>query len=176
MTNFTDEQIAIIDNFRSGASGAVNAVAGSGKTTTTGKLARWLSQTGHRPIVTSTDVYRPAAMEQLQAFLAAQPDIGKTQSLADLIKRMNRAMHGDDAAYDRLPDDQALIAQYLLLYSLSGGPEDFSSYVDNDYRRGIVWAFVRTDSTAARAIVGPGGGSPASSAIVHSPSAARNCS
>lgn len=89
-----------------------------------------------------------AAMEQLQAFLAAQPDIGKTQSLADLIKRMNRAMHGDDAAYDRLPDDQALIAQYLLLYSLSGGPEDFSSYVDNDYRRGIVWAFVRTDSTA----------------------------
>ena len=34
MTNFTDEQIAIIDNFRSGASGAVNAVAGSGKTTT----------------------------------------------------------------------------------------------------------------------------------------------
>src|SRR5258708_3156666 len=38
---------------------------GSGKTTTTGKLARWLSQHGHRPIVVSTDVYRPAAREQL---------------------------------------------------------------------------------------------------------------
>jgi signal recognition particle subunit SRP54 len=38
---------------------------GSGKTTTTGKLARWLSQTGHRPLVVSTDVYRPAAREQL---------------------------------------------------------------------------------------------------------------
>ena len=38
---------------------------GSGKTTTTGKLANWLAQTGHRPLVVSTDVYRPAAREQL---------------------------------------------------------------------------------------------------------------
>jgi len=38
---------------------------GSGKTTTTGKLARWLAQHGHRPIVVSTDIYRPAAREQL---------------------------------------------------------------------------------------------------------------
>ncbi len=38
---------------------------GSGKTTTTGKLAKWLSGHGHRPLVVSTDVYRPAAREQL---------------------------------------------------------------------------------------------------------------
>jgi signal recognition particle subunit SRP54 len=38
---------------------------GSGKTTTTGKLGKWLGQTGHRPITVSTDVYRPAAREQL---------------------------------------------------------------------------------------------------------------
>ena len=38
---------------------------GSGKTTTAGKLAKWLSQHGHRPLVVSTDVYRPAAQEQL---------------------------------------------------------------------------------------------------------------
>ena len=38
---------------------------GSGKTTTTGKLAKWLALHGHRPIVVSTDVYRPAAREQL---------------------------------------------------------------------------------------------------------------
>ncbi|HVS87696.1 MAG TPA: signal recognition particle protein [Candidatus Acidoferrum sp.] len=38
---------------------------GSGKTTTTGKLAKWLSQHGHRPLAVSTDVYRPAAREQL---------------------------------------------------------------------------------------------------------------
>jgi signal recognition particle subunit SRP54 len=38
---------------------------GSGKTTTTGKLAKWLGEHGHRPLVVSTDVYRPAAREQL---------------------------------------------------------------------------------------------------------------
>jgi len=38
---------------------------GSGKTTTTGKLAKWLATHGHRPLLVSTDVYRPAAREQL---------------------------------------------------------------------------------------------------------------
>src|SRR3954468_21645095 len=39
---------------------------GSGKTTSSGKLARWLSQNGHRPMLVSVDVYRPAAREQLK--------------------------------------------------------------------------------------------------------------
>jgi len=39
---------------------------GSGKTTTTGKLARWLAKNGHSPMMVSVDVYRPAAREQLK--------------------------------------------------------------------------------------------------------------
>src|ERR1700758_1139714 len=39
---------------------------GSGKTTSTGKLARWLSKNGHRPLLVSVDIYRPAAREQLK--------------------------------------------------------------------------------------------------------------
>src|SRR5438034_2007569 len=39
---------------------------GSGKTTSTGKLARWLSKNGHSPMMVSVDVYRPAAREQLR--------------------------------------------------------------------------------------------------------------
>ncbi len=38
---------------------------GSGKTTTAGKLARWLATKKKRPMLVSTDVYRPAAREQL---------------------------------------------------------------------------------------------------------------
>ena len=38
---------------------------GSGKTTTSGKLAQWLKKGGHRPMLVSVDVYRPAAREQL---------------------------------------------------------------------------------------------------------------
>lgn len=39
---------------------------GSGKTTSTGKLARWLTRNNHRPMMVSVDVYRPAAREQLK--------------------------------------------------------------------------------------------------------------
>src|SRR5487761_1617149 len=39
---------------------------GSGKTTTSGKLAAWLKKGGHRPLLVSVDVYRPAAREQLK--------------------------------------------------------------------------------------------------------------
>src|SRR5512135_240524 len=39
---------------------------GSGKTTTSGKLANWLKKGGHRPMLVSVDVYRPAARDQLQ--------------------------------------------------------------------------------------------------------------
>jgi signal recognition particle subunit SRP54 len=39
---------------------------GSGKTTTAGKLAAWLKKGGHRPLLVSVDVYRPAAREQLK--------------------------------------------------------------------------------------------------------------
>jgi signal recognition particle subunit SRP54 len=38
---------------------------GSGKTTTTGKLARWMSKNGNSPLMVSVDVYRPAARQQL---------------------------------------------------------------------------------------------------------------
>jgi len=43
----------------------LTGLQGSGKTTTTGKLGKWLTKKGHRPVVVSTDVRRPAAREQL---------------------------------------------------------------------------------------------------------------
>jgi uncharacterized protein len=86
-------------------------------------------------------------MARLQAFLESQPDVGKTQSLVDLIKRMNQAMHADDPAFHAVPDSRELVAQYLFLYTLSGEPQDFENFVDNDFRRATVWAFVKNDST-----------------------------
>jgi signal recognition particle subunit SRP54 len=39
---------------------------GSGKTTSTGKLGRWLQKQGRAPLLVAADVYRPAAMDQLE--------------------------------------------------------------------------------------------------------------
>ncbi|VCU69494.1 Signal recognition particle protein [Pigmentiphaga humi] len=65
---------------------------GSGKTTTTGKLARWLAEGGHvqngrktgkkKVLVVSADVYRPAAIEQLKT-VAAQAGVDFMPSTAD---------------------------------------------------------------------------------------------
>src|SRR5215831_8822949 len=76
---------------------------GSGKTTTTGKLAKWLSQHGHRPIVVSTDVYRPAAREQLSQVAKAigaslWPGAGSDVILVDTAGRL----HIDDELMNEL--------------------------------------------------------------------------
>ena len=87
------------------------------------------------------------AMDQLQAFLVKQPNIGKVMSLAEFIKRMNQSMNGDDPAYFRIPEQEKTIAEYLLLYSMSGEPGDFDSYVDYDYQIANMVVFSHSDST-----------------------------
>ena len=47
---------------------------GSGKTTSSGKLARWLQNQGHRPMLVSVDIYRPAARDQLKV-IASEVDV-----------------------------------------------------------------------------------------------------
>ena len=89
-----------------------------------------------------------SAMAATQRFLEAQPHVGKTVSLTDFIRRMNRAMHADDPTYDRIPESRNLVAQYLLAYSLSGELEDLDSYVDDRYRSANILVLLKTDSTA----------------------------
>ena len=89
-----------------------------------------------------------SAMAATQRFLEAQPHVGKTVSLTDFIRRMNRAMHADDPTYDRIPESRNLVAQYLLAYSLSGELEDLDSYVADRYRSANILVLLKTDSTA----------------------------
>jgi outer membrane lipoprotein-sorting protein len=100
----------------------------------------------HEDAVTDPKVLM--AIEATQRFLEQQAHVGKTLSLADLVKRMHRAMHGDDPAYERLPENRDLISQYLLLYAMAGEPGDFDTYVDYRYQSANLWIFLKTDSTA----------------------------
>jgi predicted RND superfamily exporter protein len=60
-----------------------------------------------------------ANLERFAEFLRAHPSVTHVYSLSDIMKRLNRNMHGDDPAYYRTPADRELSAQYLLLYELS---------------------------------------------------------
>jgi predicted RND superfamily exporter protein len=58
-------------------------------------------------------------LDRFTGWLREQPEVTHVYSYSDVIKRLNRNMHGDDPAWNRLPDDRELAAQYLLLYELS---------------------------------------------------------
>ena len=64
----------------------------------------------------------PAYLEKLEEFALwyrQQPGVVHVSVLTDIMKRLNRNMHGDDPAYYRIPEDRDLAAQYLLLYEMS---------------------------------------------------------
>jgi signal recognition particle subunit SRP54 len=69
-----DEMLALFGGAEGGLSKTSNrrprvllllGLQGAGKTTTAGKLARWLTKQGKHPLLVSTDVKRPAAIQQL---------------------------------------------------------------------------------------------------------------
>ncbi|HMH43111.1 MAG TPA: signal recognition particle protein [Pyrinomonadaceae bacterium] len=83
---------------------------GSGKTTSTGKIARWLAQNQERkPLLLSTDVYRPAAREQLRVIAKATgQSIFEKPETNDPIELTRSALqHARDTGYDTLLIDTA---------------------------------------------------------------------
>ncbi len=79
----------------------------------------------------------PAFLAQLQTielWLEARPPLGQINSLVDYLKEINQALHNDNPEYYRLPDSQAMTAQYLFLYESAGPDEDLSDIRDFDDR------------------------------------------
>ncbi len=58
-------------------------------------------------------------VHDLVSWLRTQPDVFHVNSITDVFTRLNKNMHGDDPNWYRLPDQQDLAAQYLLLYEMS---------------------------------------------------------
>ncbi|EOV0166734.1 RND family transporter [Vibrio parahaemolyticus] len=56
---------------------------------------------------------------EFSSWLRDQPETDHVATLADVYKRLNKNMHGDDEAYYSLPQARELAAQYLLLYEMS---------------------------------------------------------
>lgn len=71
-------------------------------------------------------IKEPAFMRSVERFCRAYAaefgDVRKVTSLADVVKALNAAMHGDNPAFMKIPDTREEIAQYLLFYSLSLPP------------------------------------------------------
>ena len=58
-------------------------------------------------------------LDRFTYWLRAQPEVEHVYSYTDIIKRLNKNMHGDSPAWYRIPEDRRLAAQYLFLYEIS---------------------------------------------------------
>ena len=80
--------------------------------------------------------------------------VGNSFSLADYLKRMNKVMHADNEKFDTIPDSNDLIAQYLLLYEMSGDPDNLWKVVDYNYQKAnVVFQLKKDDSKAINSAI-----------------------
>ena len=66
-----------------------------------------------------TDIGYLRRVDAFAEWYRAQPEVSHVFALTDIVKRLNKNLHGDDPKFYRLPDDPELAAQYLLLYEFS---------------------------------------------------------
>jgi len=76
-----------------------------------------------------------ALLDEMAQMAQSHPAVGRAVGLSTVLREMNRAMHGGDAAFATVPDDPALIAQYLML--AEGGLTE--RLINEDRSRTHVW-------------------------------------
>jgi signal recognition particle subunit SRP54 len=154
----------------------MTGLQGSGKTTTTAKLGRWLAGRGRHPLLVSTDVQRPAAREQLRTVGAQagvkvhHPDLGEPREIlrsalaearavghdAVLVDTAGR-LHVDDALMEELAEQRRIAEPTEVLYvadALTG--QDAVRSAEEFHRRvgitGIVLTKLDGDSRGGAAL------------------------
>ena len=88
-------------------------------------------------------------MDGLQRYLEKEVEgVGRTLSLVEYIKNMNRVMFAGDMREYRIPENDQTIAEYLFLYSLTAFPGDFDPVVSPDYKYANIKVDVKDHKSA----------------------------
>lgn len=99
----------------------------------------------------------PEAMryiDGLQRHIEKLSVVGKTTSVVDYVKRINRVLHDDDPKYDSVPDSKEAIGQYLFLFSMSAKPADLDNVIDYQAAKANIWVQLKTwDAQAMRDVI-----------------------
>ena len=103
-----------------------------------GTYMAYLTLAGSNP----DDLKRPEVMayaEKLQQKLEATPPVGKTTSVADIVKRVRYVLHDGDPATAAIPASSDEIGQYLFLFQMSGDPDDLDNFLTVDASQANIW-------------------------------------
>jgi len=80
-----------------------------------------------------------AYLDKLQDHLEGLNIVGKTSSVADIVKRINYVLHDENKTFDVVPKTQAEIGQYLFLFSMTGDPNDLDNFLDYNSQKANIW-------------------------------------
>ncbi len=78
-------------------------------------------------------------VDRLSAELSKLAVVGKTVSIADVVKKISYELHDEDPHYDSIPDEAKKVSQYLFLYEMAGNPEDLFHLVTPSYSKANIW-------------------------------------
>lgn len=93
-------------------------------------------------------------LEGLQRELEKVPVVGKTSSVVDVVKRINRVLHDDDPKFETIPDSEDVVGQYLFLFASSAKPRDLDTLVDYPFQKANIWVQLKTwDAVAMREVI-----------------------
>ncbi len=92
------------------------------------------------------DILRLADKMQVEVD-SALVEVGNTFSLTHFLKVMNKVLHADSVEYYCIPESQDMNAQYLLLYEMSGDPDNLWKQVDYDYSKANLTFQLKGDDT-----------------------------
>lgn len=93
------------------------------------------------------DMKKPEVMSYiagLQNHLESLDLVGKTTSVADVVRRVNYVLHDEDDSYNVLPDTKEAIGQYLFLFLMSSEPDELDNLVDYDFRKANIWVQLKS--------------------------------
>lgn len=93
-------------------------------------------------------------LEGLQRHLEKLPVVGKTTSVVDYVKQVNRVLHNDALKYNVVPETKEGIGQYLFLFGMSAKPSDLDNVVDYSFRKANIWVQLKTwDARAMEGVI-----------------------
>jgi predicted RND superfamily exporter protein len=94
----------------------------------------------------------PEVMKKIDNYtedLKGYPGVGNVMSISSVMREISKAMNNPgDEFYDMIPDNREAIAQYLLLYSMNGNPEDLEKLIDFNYENAQIMIRINEGSNA----------------------------
>ena len=107
-------------------------------------------------ILVEGDIFAPETLHNIEKLTdhikARHKIVTKSYSIVDVIKKMHAGFNGNNPDYEVIPDDRDLISQYMFLYSITGGEDDFDLILDDMENPTFTQVFLRLKEVQTFAI------------------------